>query len=231
VADRAPRGIRPAAVSKLKVLRFDGPAGALEGLLQEHQAREPTLTAVICHPHPLHGGTLHNKVVHRLASVLHELGAAVLRFNFRGVGESEGRFDHGRGELEDARAALAWMRARHPGSRRWAAGFSFGAWVAARLAASDHDVERVVLVAPPVTTADFSILRGSRVPKVVIQGTRDDVCPPERLAREYPLWSEPKSLHWVEGASHFFDRKLGALAEALHRALEPAARAAPTPRP
>lgn len=215
-AAREPRG---PATSRLREVTFEGPAGVLEGLLQERDAHHHALTAVICHPHPLHGGTLHNKVVHRVASVLHILGVAVLRFNFRGVGGSAGEFDHGAGELEDARAALRWMETRHPEARRWVAGFSFGSWVAARLAASEPKVERLILVAPPVATEDFSALKSAAVPKLVIQGTQDDVCPLAALEGVLPGWAEPRTLVRVEGASHFFDRQLVALADALRQGL------------
>ena len=201
-------------------MTLEGPAGVLEGLLQERDAHDHALTAVVCHPHPLHGGTLHNKVVHRVASVLHGLGAAVLRFNFRGVGGSAGQHDQGAGELEDARAALRWMEARYPDARRWVAGFSFGAWVAARLAASEPRADRVILVAPPVATSDFSALESARLPKLVIQGTQDVVCPLATLEGVFPSWAEPKALVRVEGASHFFDRRLAALADAMRTNLK-----------
>ncbi len=162
---------------------------------------------------------MHNKVVHRVASTLLDLGAAVIRFNFRGVGKSDGRFDQGEGELEDARAALHFMRDRYPGAREWNSGFSFGAWVAARLAVQESAIERLVLVAPPVGTSDFQGLRTLRVAKLVIQGTADRVCPLERLEREFVLWAEPKYLIRVPGATHFFDRQLGALSQALHQAM------------
>jgi alpha/beta superfamily hydrolase len=207
------------ATTRLAAVTIPGPAGPLEGLLQERASGAPAFVALVCHPHPQHGGTMHNKVAHRTASALHDLGAAVLRFNFRGVGKSAGAYDQGAGELEDARAALAFLRARHPGTRCWVAGFSFGAWVAARLAASEPGVERMILVAPPVGTESFAALRTSPVPKHVFQGTADDVCPIALLERELPTWAEPRELIRVEGASHFFDRQLGALAEALTRAL------------
>ena len=125
----------------------------------------------------------------------------------------------GEGELEDARAALGFLRARHPAARAWVAGFSFGAWVAARLAASEPGVERMILVAPPVGTSSFEALRGSPVPKHVFQGSADTVCPLASLEREFPTWAEPRELIRVPGATHFFDRQLGALAEALSHAL------------
>src|SRR5512143_487701 len=109
--------------SRLVALELAGPAGRLEAVLQECDSGPPAFAALVCHPHPLYGGTLHNKVVHRVAATLHGLGAAVLRFNFRGVGRSAGTFDRGEGELEDARTALAWLRERYPSARRWTAGF------------------------------------------------------------------------------------------------------------
>ncbi len=205
--------------TRLVALALAGPAGALEALLQECDAGAPAFGALVCHPHPLYGGTMNNKVVHRVASTLHGLGGTVLRFNFRGAGRSAGRYDQGAGELEDARAALAWLRGRVPGTPLRVAGFSFGAWIAARLAAAEPGIERLILVAPPVATADLGVLRDSTVPKLVLQGTADDVCRPEDLEREFPLWAEPRHLVWVEGATHFFDKKLGELSEAVLKGL------------
>ncbi|OGF17964.1 MAG: hypothetical protein A2W00_12600 [Candidatus Eisenbacteria bacterium RBG_16_71_46] len=203
---------------------LEGPAGSLDALLQEDAGREPRLAALICHPHPRYGGTMHNKVVHRCATVLHGLGAAVLRFNFRGAGRSEGTFDRGAGELEDARAAFGWLRARHPRARLWVAGFSFGSWIAARLAAAEPAVGRLVLIAPPVGASGFGFLKSVAVPKLVVQGTRDDVCPLAALEAEFPAWAEPKTLVRIEGATHFFDRRLRDLGAALTAALAGAAR-------
>ena len=205
--------------SRLVALELAGPAGPLEALLQECDSGPPGFAALVCHPHPLYGGTLDNKVVHRVASTLHDLGGATLRFNFRGVGRSAGRFDDGTGELEDARAALGWLRARLPGTALLVAGFSFGAWVAARLAASESAVGRLVLVGPPVAGADFAALRTSQVPKLVIQGTADETCPLSALEPEFATWAEPRRLEKVEGATHFFDRRLGGLAKALREGL------------
>jgi alpha/beta superfamily hydrolase len=204
---------------RLQTLEIPGPAGPLEALLQERHDETPAITAVVCHPHPVYGGTLNNKVVHRAAAALLELGAAVLRFNFRGAGKSAGTHDRGIGELEDARAAWRWIDARHPNARRWIAGFSFGSWVAARLAADEPACERMILIAPPVGTQDFSVLASCAVPKLVIQGTADEVCKPENLERVYPTWAEPKRLEWVEGASHFFDRRLTELGAAIEQGL------------
>lgn len=209
--------MRPA--SRLVALELAGPAGGLEALLQEHDDAPATSAALVCHPHPLYGGTLHNKVAHRVASTLHELGATVLRFNFRGVGKSAGRHDGGTGELEDARAALAWLRGRVPGVPLIVAGFSFGAAIAARLAAQEPDVHRLVMIAPPVAAMDLGVLAVARVPKVVVQGTADVTCPPGDLERAFPGWAEPKRLVRVEGATHFFDRLLPQLADAVREGL------------
>ena len=201
--------------SRLVALSVAGPAGPLEALLQECDSGPPAFAALVCHPHPLHGGTLDNKVVHRVASTLHDLGGTTLRFNFRGVGRSAGRFDDGAGELDDARAALGWLRARLPGAALLVAGFSFGAWVAARLAAAEPAVGRLVLIGPPVAVADFTALRTAPVPKLVLQGTADEICPLSALEPEFATWAGPRRLKTVEGATHFFDRRLGELAQAL----------------
>ena len=205
--------------SRLVPLDLLGPAGRIEALLQENEARNHVITALVCHPHPLYGGTMHNKVVHRTAAVLHALGAAVLRFNFRGVEKSEGSFDRGEGELEDARAAHGFLTGRYPHARRWLAGFSFGAWVASRLAASEAGIERLILVAPPVTSQDFAVLDTLAVPKLVLQGTADHICLPAALRERFGRWAEPKTLVEVPGATHFFDRQLGVLAVAMREAL------------
>src|SRR5262249_60761138 len=114
-------------VSRLPPLELSGPAGRIEGLLQERENAAHDHVALVCHPHPLYGGTLHNKVTHRIAATLFARGAAVLRFNFRGVGKSEGVHDRGRGELMDGLAMLDWLPRRHPGARPWVAGFSLRA--------------------------------------------------------------------------------------------------------
>jgi alpha/beta superfamily hydrolase len=215
-----PPGASGAGPSRLFPVTIDGPAGPLEGLLQEPDTAEPTLSALVCHPHPKHGGTLHNKVVHRAAATLRDHGAAVLRFNFRGVGASAGVYDDGIGELEDARAALAFLRSRHPGTRLWLAGFSFGSWIAARLAVTVPETERLILIAPPVVRQDFTVMRDATVRKHVIQGTVDDICTPEALEVEYAKWPEPKRRILVEGGTHFFDKRLDGLARAVAQAFE-----------
>jgi hypothetical protein len=205
--------------SRLVPLSIPGPAGRLEALLQENEARDHRVAALVCHPHPLFGGTMDNKVVHRAAAVLHALGAAALRFNFRGAGKSAGRYDEGEGELADAHAAFAFLTERYPHARRWVAGFSFGAWIAARLAAAEPAIERLILIAPPVLSSSFEGLRSLAVPKLAFQGTADVICPPAALREQFTTWAAPKKLVEIPGASHFFDRQLGALADAMSAAL------------
>ena len=206
-------------VSRLLPLEIPGAAGNIEGLLQEYEGADHSLIAVVCHPHPLYGGTLHNKVAHRVASTLHTRGAAVLRFNFRGVGKSEGTHDRGRGELDDGLVVLETLRRRYPAAHVWVAGFSFGSWVASRMAAAESAVERLIMIAPPVHTQTFEEMRDSPVPKLVVQGTGDEICKPENLARVFPTWADPKRLVEVPGGSHFFDRQLADLGSAIEQGL------------
>jgi alpha/beta superfamily hydrolase len=207
------------AARRILTVRLAGPAGRLEGLLEDALTPVPAFAALVCHPHPLYGGTMHNKVAHKTAATLQELGGAVLRFNFRGVGRSEGRFAGGEGERDDARAALAHLRRRYPGARLWVAGFSFGAWVGLRVGAEEDDVERLIGIAPPVSTFDFSFLERCAKPKLLVQGDRDETCPLPALQGVLPGWAEPKTLLVIQGANHFFDKQLTRLSRALHEAL------------
>jgi hypothetical protein len=204
-----------AGVARLVPLTLAGPAGPLEALLQEREGFQHAITAVVCHPHPLYGGTMHNKVAHRVASALFSLDVAVLRFNFRGVGKSAGTYDQGQGELEDARCALRELERRFPNARRWCAGFSFGSWVASRLTASEPSIERLLMIAPGVHTQTFEEMRTLTRPKVIVQGMGDEICRPENLLRVYPTWAEPKRLIEIAQASHFFDKQLAELGEAV----------------
>ncbi|HWR87060.1 MAG TPA: alpha/beta fold hydrolase, partial [Acidiferrobacterales bacterium] len=153
-------------------ITLTGPAGALEALTICPTQGETVATAVILHPHSLHGGTMHNKVVHMLARAFAQIGVASVRFNFRGVGASAGEFARGQGEAEDALAVMAWVREQLPGTPVWLAGFSFGAYVALRVAASAQ-VSGLITVAPAVHLYDFSALTLPRCPWLLIQGEAD----------------------------------------------------------
>lgn len=202
-----------------------GPAGALDAVLDEPaDADAPIRAAVVFgHPHPQYGGTMHTKAVFQGAKGLTRIGCAVLRFNFRGVGASDGEFDKGQGEMEDFRAALDYTAARYPGARLWAAGFSFGSWVALEVGATDDRVSALIGIAPPVmpSTAasgmdyDFPNTRVSTKPKFFVQGEEDEICPVEGMRRFYATLEEPKELVVIEGADHLFEGKTAEVGEAL----------------
>jgi hypothetical protein len=201
----------------LESLFIDGPAGQLEALLEAPDQDAPRELALVCHPHPLHGGTLHNKVVYRLARALRRNGAAVLRFNFRGVGGSQGQHAGGPGEIEDARACVAWLRARFPGLPYTLAGFSFGSRVAAALACTLPDAARVIAAGFPTRIDSFPCPLACSVPKIVVQSTHDPYGPKEELERRFAEFSEPKTLLWIEARDHFFAGALDAFEDAVFR--------------
>ncbi|MBI1895477.1 MAG: alpha/beta hydrolase [Acidobacteria bacterium] len=181
-----------------------GPAGKLEALLEEPEDREPREAALLCHPHPQHGGTMHNKVVYRVARGLRRGGSVVLRFNYRGVNLSEGGYAQGIGETEDARTALDWLRQRYPSLPYTLAGFSFGSRIALRLGCTQPDARRLIAVGFPTTYADRSYLDGCTHPKIFIQSTNDEHGPRSELERVLEAMPEPKRLIWVEAQDHFF---------------------------
>src|SRR5271154_6657124 len=150
-----------------------GPAGRLEALLWTSAVPDPQFVAVVCHPHPLYGGTMHNKVVFQTAKALHQRGAAVLRFNFRGVEQSEGVHDRGRGEQDDVRAAVDYLAAEFPGRPILLAGFSFGSWVGLRVGCEDPRVRQLIGLGLPVDKTDMSYLGACTKPRLIIQGGAD----------------------------------------------------------
>lgn len=201
-----------------------GPAGSLEAILDEPdgaRAASPHAAVVFAHPHPQFGGTMHTKAVFQGAKGLTRIGCAVLRFNFRGVGRSAGSFDLGEGEKEDFAAALDYMAARYPGARLWAAGFSFGSWVALEVGAVDDRVEALIGIAPPVATSvsgmDYSFPNtlASPKPKFFVQGEADEVCPLEGMWAFYGKLDEPKELVVIDAATHLFEGRTAEVGEAL----------------
>ena len=195
---------------------LNGPAGNLEALLDE-PTTPPRAAVVFAHPLPTHGGTMHTKAVFQGAKGLVRAGCAVLRFNFRGVGRSAGTFDEGPGEAEDFRAALDYMAARYPGVPLWAAGFSFGAWIALETGATDDRVSVLIGIAPPVSKSgyDFSNTRRSTKPKFLVQGEADDICPIQDMWKFYGELQEPKELVVIDAADHLFDGHTTEVGEAL----------------
>ena len=193
-------------------LMLQGPAGALEALLDlPADPAAPAACAVVCHPHPLFGGTLTNKVVHTLARAFTDAGMASLRFNFRGVGMSAGTHDEGRGEVQDVLAAVRYCRERWPQSRLWLAGFSFGAAVAVR-ASGEAQPAGLVAVAPAVDRLDIAAVMPA-CPWLVVLGDADDVVPPQRML-EWARQLRPAPVTQVlAGAGHFFHGRLPELRE------------------
>lgn len=221
------------------ILHIRGPSGILEALVDDPRAlcttanpsqaargsgpgaeggtaaEPPTAAVVLAHPHPLYGGTMHTKVVFQAAKAFCRLGCAVLRFNFRGIGLSAGTFSEGVGELDDYRAGLDFMAARFPGTPLWAAGVSFGSWVAMTAGALDERVTTLMGIALPSTMFDFSTVKNSVKPKYFIHGERDEICPLRAVWEMYGQAAEPKELVVIDGADHLFDGRVGEVADAI----------------
>jgi alpha/beta superfamily hydrolase len=202
-------------VTKIARLSIPGPAGPLEALLEWNPDRSPRGVALICHPHPLYGGTMHSKVVFRAAKAALQAGLPALRFNFRGVGRSAGTFDRGVGERSDVRAALDYLTNSFPDRPAVMMGFSFGSWVGLEVGARDPRVEALVGFGIPIASYDMSYLGGVTKPKLIVQGTRDVYGPRDQVERFFASLAEPKRLHWIEGADHFFTGKLDELQAAV----------------
>jgi hypothetical protein len=185
------------------------------------EAAAPRAAVVFAHPHPQQGGTMHTKAVYQGAKGLARIGCAVLRFNFRGVGASAGVFDAGRGERDDFTAALDFMHLRYPDLPLWAAGFSFGSWIALETGALDPRVSLLIGIAPPLAKDgyDFTATLASTKPKFLIQGSLDELCPIKDLWAFYAKLQEPKDIVIIDGANHLFDGQAGEVGEALESLL------------
>ena len=192
-----------------------GPAGRLEALLMLPEA-EPVAAAVVCHAHPLQGGIMHFKVVFRAAKALQRTGVAALRFNFRGVGTSEGTHDQGRGEQEDVKAALGEMERRFPGLPLVVGGFSFGSSMALRVSAVDPRPRAAFALGFPVgMLTDVSFVARVRAPRLFVQGAQDTIGPLEKLQALVESLPEPKKLVAIAEADHFFTGKLEELEDTI----------------
>ena len=212
----------PHDTAEIRSLLLDGPAGRLEALLN---AGLPGAThaAVVCHPHPLYGGTLHNKVVFHAMKALHSFGCPVLRFNFRGTGLSEGEHANGIGEVEDVRAALDWLEQEYALPLVFA-GFSFGAAVGLRAACADPKVVALIGLGLPVSpvdgrTYDYDFLHGCDMPKLFVSGDRDQFGPPGVLEGVIEQVAEPKNLVRIAAADHFFAGRLREMRDAIEAGL------------
>lgn len=190
-------------------------------MLEWHPEATARIAALVCHPHPVYGGTMHNKVVYRAAKAAISLGLPTLRFNFRGAGKSAGTFAGGIGEREDVRAALDHLAAHFPGLPVCLMGFSFGSWVGLAVGANDSRVSTLVGLGVPVDVSSFDFLLGVSKPKLIVQGTRDEYGSVSRVTELYDSLAEPKQIHWVQDADHFFAGKLDEVQEALSKFLTP----------
>lgn len=201
-------------MTALGTFAFDGPAGRIEALYREG-SDDPGRAAVVCHPLPTHGGTMHNKVVYRAAKAFEGLGYAVLRFNFRGVGLSGGTFTGGAGETDDVRAALDWLAGERPGLPIVVCGFSFGNAVGLPVGAADERVDRLAGLGTPTDRFAFDRLVGVAKPKLFVQGDRDEFGPLHALRAGLARVAEPKELVVIDGADHFFTDRLEELGSAI----------------
>jgi alpha/beta superfamily hydrolase len=205
-------------------LLIDGPAGALEAVLEDPQVSappgEPAGFAVVCHPHPLHGGNLHNKVVHTLARACQERGMPTLRFNYRGVGASSGSYDEGRGETQDALAVIAAGRQRWPAAALTLAGFSFGGMVSLLAAASAAPV-RLISVAPAVRHVELASIVRPACPWLIVQGDADEIIACTEVQAFAARFQPPPQLLVLPGAGHFFHRRLPEVRDAAFAFLAP----------
>lgn len=191
---------------------FNGPEGRLEGRYHHSKAANAPI-ALVLHPHPQHGGTMSNKVVYNLYHVFARRGFSVLRFNFRGVGRSQGTFDNGQGELSDAAAALDWMQTINPNATTcWVAGFSFGAWIGMQLLMRRPEIAGFISVSPPANVYDFSFLAPCPSSGLIVHGTADDVVPETAVHKLANKLQSQKNItvkyETIPGANHFFSNHL-----------------------
>ena len=196
------------------VREIRGPEGPLEALLDLPEG-EPRAVAVFGHPHPLHGGTMHTKALYQAAKAMPRIGVAALRFNFRGVGKSAGTFDAGPGEKADFRAAIDFAQEKYPDVPVWAAGMSFGSWIAMTVGAEDARVSLLLGVAPPVDRYDFDALKTCTLPKFIIHGESDELISIKEIRRFYSQLPEPKELVVIEDANHLFEGKTSMVGESV----------------
>jgi alpha/beta superfamily hydrolase len=195
---------------------LQGPVGKLEAILWTPiREQSPTIAAVICHPHPLFGGTLHNKVVYQAAKSLDALGIPVLRFNFRGASLSAGDHDRGLGERGDVQAAIDFLANEYPGVSLLAGGFSFGSWVGLRVGCADSRVHELIGIGIPVNNSDFGYLENCSKPKLIVQGTNDKYGAWEKVETAVARMAGDTRLSFVQDADHFFAGKLDQLDQAI----------------
>lgn len=211
---------KPSSISYIKrTLTIRGPSGRLElSIAHPKNPENPRAIAIICHPHPLFGGTMDNKVVHQVANTLNDAGIATVRFNFRGIGRSEGNYAEGFGETEDLLTVVNWVRTQRPHTPLWLAGFSFGAYVALR-AWPECLPENLITIAPPVNFFDFKNLPTPAQSWLVIQGDQDEIVPAADVLNWLGTLEFPPQVACLKGSGHFFHGQLNHLSEVLNNYL------------
>ncbi len=202
---------------RIESLFIQGPSGRLEALLEEPEDQAPREAVLICHPHPQFGGSMHNKVEYRMARGMRRAGAVALRFNYRGVNMSEGTYDNGVGELEDARAALEFLRSRYPQLPFTLAGFSFGSRIILRLGCEIPGASRLIAVGFPAGDSASRTIGACQTPRIFIQSTHDQFGPKDAMEFYFAALQGPKELIWVEARDHFFAGALDEFEESVFR--------------
>jgi alpha/beta superfamily hydrolase len=180
----------------------------LEAVLWEPKEEAPRGAALLCHPHPLYGGTMNNRVIYRAAKGAVDAGFAALRFNFRGVGASSGSYDRGNGEKNDVAALMDWLERQYQGLPQVLVGFSFGAWVGLQVGCHDPRMMALVGLGPPLNSYDFDFLLETEKPLLLVAGTSDEHCPHDTLSAFSKRLPPAAGVRWVEGADHFFKDQL-----------------------
>lgn len=199
---------------KSEMVFIPGPEGELEGIFS-YVSKKVTHLAVLCHPHPLYGGTMHNKVIYSIAMALNQIGFATIRFNFRGVGRSSGSFNHGIGEQRDVEAVMDHFHKLYPDAMKVIGGFSFGSKVGLMAATRDDRVAAILGAGVTVDVADFGFLNEYERPKLIVQGTLDQYGQPDSVKEWFRYLRDPKKLVFIDGAVHLFDGKLTELKSAI----------------
>ena len=202
---------------RIESLFVAGPAGRLEALLEEPEDQSPREAVLVCHPHPQYGGTMHNKVVYRIARGMRRAGFVVLRFNYRGVNLSEGKYDGGVGEVDDARAALEVLRSRYPGLPFSLTGFSFGSRIILKIGCEPIGASRLLAVGFPCGEEPSRELGHCNVPRIFIQSTNDQFGPKAAMEAYFETLEQPKQLVWVEARDHFFAGGLDKFEEVVYQ--------------
>ncbi|WP_227523888.1 alpha/beta hydrolase [Kangiella profundi] len=198
---------------------IEGDNGDIEATLDQPDSPERNAIAVCCHPHPLHGGAMTNKVIYTVSRTLAGLGIPSVRFNFRGVGESQGEYDEGKGEQQDLIKVVEWMQQKYPGRPLWLAGFSFGSWIAA-LQAKKLGAQQLISIAPPVNRFSFDEFEIPDCPWLVVQGDADEVVDPKAVFQWLDDLPKQPEVIRMEGAGHFFHSRLVDLRESMEDKLQ-----------